>query len=259
MGVGAGERQELAESIRQKHRKSSQQQRIVLTVLITVGVLASAAFLLWQQLQPADGIAADIIAPQNATEDYGFALTPTTPDESDGATPVPVEVKLYEDFLCPSCKAFLEQSGDYLDEQLAAGTISMTYYPIAFLVTQSTDEYSQRASNAAVCVADQAGVFAYSEMHKLLMQNQPKQGGPGLTNEQLIEFAEQAGAVDITACVTDRKFEPWLEAALKEAKRLDVTATPTIRIGEVNIVRSDNGKESIPGPAELAIAIEAVR
>lgn len=257
MGVGAGARQELAEDIRRRHQKDTQRQRIVLAVLVTLGVLVSAGLLVWMQLQPGAEEATAVVAPNNATEDYGFLLTPTLASGTEELSTVPVEVELYEDFLCPSCKVFLEQSGEFLDEQLAEGNISVVYRPIVFLVTQSTDEYSQRATNAAVCVADQAGVVAYSAMHESLMLNQPEQGGPGLTDQELIDLGAAAGADDISDCVENRTFEPWLTEALKEAKRRDVSGTPTVRIEGVNVVRSDDGNVSIPGPAELEFAIEA--
>lgn len=259
MGVGPGHRQELADSIRQKHRRTAVRQRTVLTVLVTLCVLVGAGFLVWTQLQPEAEDDADVVAPQHATEDYGFALTPELVSGTETSTQTAVEVKLYEDFLCPSCSIFLEQSGDYLTEQLTAGNISITYHPIVFLVSQSTDEYSQRATNAAVCVADQAGVVAYSTMHELLMQQQPEQGGPGLTDQELIDLGVQAGASDISECVENRTFEPWLDQALAEAKHLDVSATPTVRIDGVNVVRSEDGQESIPGPEELQYAIEALQ
>ncbi|WP_192497082.1 DsbA family protein [Gulosibacter chungangensis] len=255
MGVGAGQRQELADSIRQKHRKDTQRQRMVLSIFVTIGVLMSAASLIWIQLRanPSD---ATVASPQNATEDYGFAITPDLVSDSVNADANPTEIKIYEDFLCPTCSVFHEESGDFLNEQLAAGNISLTYHPIAFLVNASTDEYSQRASNAAVCVADQAGVLAYASMHSLLMENQPAQGGEGLSDQELITFAEQAGAGDISECVANRTFGPWLEEALKEAKRVDVSATPTIRIDGVNVVKTIDGKESIPGPAELEYVLK---
>lgn len=255
MGVGAGQRQELADSIRQKHRKETQRQRMVLSIFVTIGVLMSAASLIWIQLR-ANPTDPEVLSPQNVTEDYGFALTPEMVSDKLSADATPTEIKVYEDFLCPTCKVFHDQSGEFLEEQLAAGNITLTYHPIAFLVNASTDEYSQRATNAAVCVADQAGVLAYSQMHALLMENQPAQGGEGLSDQQLIAFAEQAGAGDISECVANRTFDPWLEAALKEAKRVDVSGTPTIRIDGVNVVKSVDGKESIPGPAELEIVLK---
>ncbi len=41
--------------------------------------------------------------------------------------------------------------------------------------------------------------------------------------------------------------------------KADVTSTPTVRVGGLNVVRSDNGLESMPGPDEIQFAIEATQ
>ncbi|MGO1544515.1 MAG: DsbA family protein [Gulosibacter sp.] len=252
MGVGAGPRQELADKIRHRHRKDMQRQRMVLAIIVTIGVLLSAGALVWLQLRPSSG---ETVTPHNATADYGFTLTSEHITDAQGSVENPVEIKIYEDFLCALCKDFHEESGTFLYEQLSAGNVTLTFHPIAHLVAESTDEYSERASNAAVCVADRAGIVSYFQMHSLLMENQPAQNGAGLTDEQLIDFGAQAGAGDISECVHDRTFDPWLQEAIVEAKRMDVTGTPTVRVNGANVVREDDGKKSIPGPAELEFVL----
>lgn len=252
---GPQQRQRTADTIRQKHRRDTQRQRVVLALLITFVVLASAGLLIW--LQFPGGNSAEVDTPNNATDDYGFTLTEQLVRDTDATASAPVEIKLYEDVLCPSCKSFLDESGEFLQQQVADGTITLTYHPIVFLVQQSSNEYSQRATNAAVCVADQAGVVAYANMHDLLLQQQPDQGAAGLSDDELITLATEAGADDVRDCVENRTFEPWLDKALEEAMRLDVSATPTIHVDGVTVVRSQDGNESIPGPAELEVAIES--
>ena len=256
MSDGNAQRQALADKIRHDHQRKARRRRSVATVLIVLVVLVALALLGWRQLR-AGGEETDIAVPEHANDDYGFTLTPELAGSEAAGTPV--DVQIYEDFLCPSCKAFHEESGPFLAEQVANGTVSITYHPFTFLLEASTDEYAQRAANAAVCVADDAGVAAYATMHDLLLQNQPAEGGPGLTDDQLIAFATQAGAGDVTDCVADRTFTPWVERALEEGRAADVTTTPTVRISGMNVVRSDNGAESIPGPEELQFAIEAAQ
>lgn len=257
MSDGNAQRRALADKIRQNHQRKARRRRSVATVLIVLIVVVALALLGWRQLRASEedtGIA----VPENATDDYGFTLTPELAgSEAVGTTPV--DVQIFEDFLCPSCKAFHDESGPFLAEQVANGTVSITYHPFTFLLEASTDEYAQRAANAAVCVADDAGVAAYAAMHDLLLQNQPAEGGAGLSDDQLIAFATQAGAGDVTDCVADRTFTHWVERALEKGRAADVTTTPTVRIGGMNVVRSDNGTESIPGPEELQFAIEAAQ
>lgn len=268
-------RQALADKIRLQHVRSTRRQRLTITTLITLGVVGCIAFAFWLQ-KSQDTPNADVAAPKNANEAFGFTLSPPSTtendtgendtaenDDTDTAAEArqgePISVALYEDYLCSTCAVFHQESAPYLAEQLAAGTISISYHPFVFLLTQSTTEYAQRAANAAVCVADQAGVPAYATMHALLLENQPAQGGPGLSDEQLIDFAAQSGATEVSECVRERTFSPWLEQALQAGITADVSSTPTVRVNGLNVVRSSGGRESMPGPEELRFAIEALQ
>lgn len=259
MSEGVQQRQELADQIRNRHRRSSRKLRVVTLVSVSIGVVACVIALFWVQLRPT--VAATIVkTPSHATEDYGFLVTQSVlAGENASADPDPAlpVVQLFDDFLCESCRVFHEETGGFLTEEVASGKITLSLHPFSFLHTQSTDEYSQRATNAAVCAANEAGVGAYVAMHELLLQNQPAQRGAGLSDERLIELAVEAGAANATECIEDRTFTPWVEEATRAALDADVTETPTVRIGGLNIVRSDNGRFSMPGEAELKYAIEA--
>lgn len=252
-------RQALADKIRGDHKRSSTKLRTTLTVVTSLCLVVGVAGVAWTQFTPAADNETPVAAPQNATDEYGFELTQAllTGDKNAAASAHPVG--LYEDFLCDTCSIFHAETGDYLTEQVRAGTISLTYYPFSFLLKQSTDEYSQRATNAAVCVADEAGVVAYAHMHDLLLEHQPAQGGAGLTDDELIEFAAESGANDAADCITNRTFTPWVEEAAEAALRADVAETPTIRVNGVNVVKVSGDHTSMPGTAELQYAIEALK
>lgn len=248
------QRQAIADRIRLEHRQSTRRKRVMTSVFVVVGVLACAAALLWIPFQAASDDS--VVEPENATDTFGFTVTPELVS-GDTSNDSPIPVSLYEDFLCPSCSVFHNESGAFLSEQIASGTISLTYHPFTFLLENSTDEYTQRAANAAVCVGDDAGALAYAKMHDLLMQNQPEQGGAGLTDEQLVEYGVEAGAEDIADCVEDRTFTPWVEEALAAGQKAGITTTPTVQVAGKTVVRSTDGRESMPGPAEIEFAIEA--
>jgi len=118
-----------------------------------------------------------------------------------GDASAPVTLDIYEDYLCPGCKAFTERDHDELTAALNEGAITVRFHPIAILNGQTTPPgYSTRAANAALCAAD-AGIFpAY---HDRLFAQQPNEGGPGLTDGELIAFGTQLGAgPDFAECVT---------------------------------------------------------
>ena len=59
----------------------------------------------------------------------------------------PVEVDLWEDFQCPSCKAFEAQFGETLRDKVDSGDVTMTIHPLSFL--------DQNLGNIVVCAGRQ--------------------------------------------------------------------------------------------------------
>lgn len=235
-------------------RRSRAGLTIVIVLAAIALVAASAALLQRKESSQAE----DVATPRNATESYGFRLTPALATGTDVAEP-PVTVALYEDFLCPTCGQFEEQSGPFLREAVASGRIVIEYRPFTFLLSASTNEYAQRAANAAVCVADEAGVAAYATMHDLLYAEQPAEGGAGPEDDRLVELAREAGAPDAGDCIRDRTFDAWVEAALAEGRQAGVSSTPTVVVnGQVLTIVNDDGRPVAPSTADLEQALEAL-
>jgi protein-disulfide isomerase len=112
----------------------------------------------------------------------------------------PVVVDVYEDYLCPICERFEQRYGNQMATALNEHQITVRYHSIAILdrLTNPTG-YSTRAANAALCAVP-SGI--YSAYHKKLFDEQPAEGGAGLTNDQLIAFGTQLGApADFAQCV----------------------------------------------------------
>lgn len=259
--TAAANRQALADRIRREHQRGTRKNGVGAKVLVTVLVVVACAALLWFQYLSSQRPADEIAVPRHATDDYGFVLTSATSGGDDGAADAGqleglVPVVIYEDFLCPACGLLHEQAGELLSSQVAGGHISLEYRPFAFLVNASSDEYSQRAANAAACVADLAGVPAFVTMHGLLFEHQPAEGAAGLSDAELTAFAETAGAAGVGSCITERTFDPWVAQALQAAVAADVVSTPTIWVDGISIVKSTDGKQSMPGAEELQFAIE---
>jgi protein-disulfide isomerase len=147
-----------------------------------------------------------------------------------GSADAPVAVDLYEDFQCPNCKAFEDESGGTLAQLVADGTVRARYHGMAFLDTSANDQYSTRALNAAGAVLAAAGPDAFQTFHDLLFANQPAEGGAGLTDEQLIEFAGQAGATGtaVQEQIHDLVYGDWVKTLTDQASKDGVTGTPTV-------------------------------
>ncbi|TXL57702.1 DsbA family protein [Aeromicrobium terrae] len=248
-------RAELADAMMQKHQSTDARGRIIATIVIVlaaVAIISAGAYFKSQKDDDTSG--AD--APKHS-KDHGFVLTPAVATGDKKAKKPKVTIELYEDFLCPSCGIFEKRSQKFLDKQVKKGKITLVYKPVPFLVGASTNRYTERAHNAAACVADAAGIRAYRKFHHSLYKIQPKEGTAGPSDAKLIALAKRAGAPKVSKCVKDEKFEDWLAEGVNLAKEADVQHTPTIVVNDQILrVFGDNGNVVMPGNDELKRAIK---
>jgi protein-disulfide isomerase len=175
--------------------------------------------------------------------------TGAVPASADGAGVKvgtgPVRVDVYLDFICPACKAFEERAAGTLDQLVRSGKVTIVYHPLAYLDQQSTTGYSSRSAAASGCAAD-AGKFV--EYAGALYDRQPAEGGPGLTDDDLVELAKQAG-IDPSAfgtCVRDGRYAGWVDGVTEQAARGAITGTPTIKV---------NQRQVDPAPEAITAAV----
>lgn len=141
-------------------------------------------------------------------------------------------VDLYFDYQCPNCKNFEDQNGATIDQQLASGKIKLRYHGMAFLDNGTNNRYSTRALNAAAAVVNSGGTDAFQKFHDLLYANQPPETGSGLSDNQLISFAAQAGASSSTVQqqIKDLAYGDWVKKVTDQASKDGVTGTPTVKV-----------------------------
>jgi protein-disulfide isomerase len=156
---------------------------------------------------------------------------------SGSAASAPVVVNLYEDLQCPNCKAFEAESGSTLAALLAQGKVVLHYHPMAFLDSSANGNFSTRALNAAAVVLDAAGPGAFQKFHDLVYAHQTPEAGPGMTDAQLVAYANQAGATGdaVTQAIDSGKYTDWTTKETDQASKDGVTATPTVIIGGTTV------------------------
>jgi protein-disulfide isomerase len=174
-----------------------------------------------------------IVVQTNRTAPSAGAAAPANVDGtaiSVGSDDAPVTVDLYEDFQCPNCQAFEDESGSTIAQLVADGTVRARYHGMAFLDTSANDQYSTRALNAAAAVVAAAGPEAFQTFHDLLFANQPPEGGSGLIDDQLVQYAAQAGAEGsaVEKDIRNLTYGDWVKTATDEASKDGVTGTPTV-------------------------------
>lgn len=214
---------------------------------IGVAVVVVVAVLVAVLVQSARTDTGDAVAPANTaagTEGTGFARGPAD---------APVVVDVYEDYLCPACRTFEQSAGATLDQLVADGEVLVRYRPVAILDRLSADGYSTRAANAAAVVADAAGADAFSAFSELLFDRQPAEGGPGLSDDELVALAAQVGATgpDVEGGIRDLRFGSWVADATDRASRDGLPGTPWILV--------DGNPIETPSAEALAAAVRAAR
>jgi protein-disulfide isomerase len=200
-------------------------------------VLTAAAAVV---LVAAAGIGVAVQANRNKVQTPAASVAysgPVSPAGSDGIVigypDAKVTVDLYEDFMCPVCGLFETRSGGQVLSLAVQHKAKLAYHMLNFLDSSSKGtQYSSRAANAAACTAEQGLPFV--TFHQLLYAHQPQENSTGLTDQQLIDYAAQAGAnrATMTSCMQSKKYLPWTQQLTQQAFTTDgVQGTPTVRVG----------------------------
>lgn len=217
---------------------------IVSAVIAVIVLAVGAGVIIRTAKHDQDAKVAAASAPPGNLTDGGFLL---------GKPEAKVTVEVYEDFQCPACAKFESLDGEQLATWAEDGKLKVIYRPIAFLDEQSTTKYSTRALNAVAAVIN-AKPEAFLKYHTLLFKNQPPEGGDGLTDAQLLDYAVQAG-VDRTAIesdVTSLKYDGWIKTVTSAFFEKKYTSTPTILINGTKLsdYAPDKLKEAVDAAAK---------
>ena len=140
----------------------------------------------------------------------------------------PAPVVVYLDFMCPACNGFEQNYGPGLDKLRSEGKVTVEYRPLPFLDRFSSGtNYSSRSAAAAACVVDKSPE-KYKAYVDSLFANQPAENSKGLDNATLEKYATEAGAADISSCVAEKTFRPYVAYGGALAASAGVNATPTV-------------------------------
>jgi protein-disulfide isomerase len=214
---------ERAAAIRKEQERKERRRRTLVVSGVVVVVLAVILAIGYAVQSSRDTSGTSATAPSGAV---GGLAVPS------GAGSAPVKVEVYEDFMCPFCGDFESASRTMLTEQVDAGNVQVRYHVLNFLDGQSTSDYSTRSANALAVVLDASGPEVAKKFHDLLFEQQPEEGSAGLSDEELLDLAVQAGAdrAAVQGGVKDRSFEQWVENVTEQASKDGVNSTPTVRV-----------------------------
>lgn len=190
--------------------------------LIGAGVVAIAVVAVLVAIMGRGGGGSPVEGPRGLAADAGYVYTP---EQKPAEEPKHTVVK-YVDLQCPGC-AELERKTSYELNRLAdEGKIKVEYRVVSFLDKASTNKYSSRAANAVASVYEQDPAKA-ADMVSLLLASQPKEGGPGHTNDVLNYYAKSLGVENTKASIDSGKWNDWVAYVTATA---DLKHTPTVLV-----------------------------
>ncbi|GAA3727242.1 protein-disulfide isomerase [Spinactinospora alkalitolerans] len=191
--MGKAARREARERLRQERIR--QQQRAKRNrLLAAIGAAAAVIALVvgggylvmnWEG-EPAAAFDGDLAA-QTLQQDGSVVMA------QEGASAPVVEV--YVDFQCPACQKFEEANADTLKQLAAEGEAIVHLRPVS-IFAQKQDPVSTnslRAGAAARAAADHGRFVEYNDK---LFANQPVEGRPGFSPEDLKKWGEEVGITD---------------------------------------------------------------
>jgi protein-disulfide isomerase len=238
----------LRETLKKKEATKKRWIKILSVLLPVLIIIVVAIVVVSGNKRTADATA--IVQPANATE-HGVivgkneavvkadAVTATASESSapsasatasSDAASDPAEIVIYQDYICPACKAFENKFSPELKSLRDSGKATVEYRFVTFLDNMSSGtNYSSRAANTAACVINQNPDKFYA-FNTALYEQQPAEGSTGLPNQKLIEIAQSVGVTGIDDCVKNGTYRGWAADANKTALAIPLTGTPTILI-----------------------------
>lgn len=234
-----------ARELRELNAKKEKRSKIVLQLsvaLVALGIVGGVGAVI--AIESANRAEAPVVgeSPENLTELGGIklgvglqAFTDTNTPVLAGETDTP-EIVVYVDYQCPICQAFDVPNSAQMRSWIDTGAATVEIRPLSFLDRASLNEYSSRAANSAMCVAN-FEPDAFWDYHENLMLSQPMEGIEGLNDNELYDLAAQSGAgtEEIKGCIQAKSFGDYVAQYTQTVLNaphggVSVTGTPTILV-----------------------------
>lgn len=219
---------------REKMQRQQQRQRLITLGLIALGAAIVVFAVVWPQIRPAGEI---------------ITITPVAMPNADGLSlgdpNAPATIDVFEDFQCPACQRFTENTEPLVIQDLVeSGKARYVFHNYPFLDGNSvgSNGESDQAANASMCANEQDKFW---DMHAIIYANWNGENQGAFSNRRLQAMAESIG-LDMDAfnsCFNAKKYESEIQADFDLGNQMGVRGTPTVfvngtRIGQANQVAS---------------------
>lgn len=228
---------------REKMQRQQQRQRLITIGLIVLGAALVVLAVIWPQLRPVGEI---------------VTVTPAALPDADGLSlgdpNAPATIDVFEDFQCPACQRFTQNTEPLIIQNLVAtGRARYVFHNYPFLDDGSVNKESDQAANAAMCANEQEKFW---EMHSILYANMGAENMGGFSDRRLQAMGESLG-LDMDAfnsCLDANKYEAEIQADIDLAQQWGVSGTPTVFVNGQRVGPAGQ----VPSYEEIENAVNAI-
>ena len=146
-------------------------------------------------------------------------------------------VQIWEDYMCPACGQFEATQGEAIADAVQNGELQVEYHLLNFMDGNSASgEYSTRSIAATQCVAANEDLDTFFSIKSALFANQPGEGRPDVSADEMAEIAASAGGTDSVDCIANVERTDGMDKAEQTADNSmtsirevrDGVSTPTV-------------------------------
>jgi protein-disulfide isomerase len=232
------------QQIREKRQRERTRGRLISIGLIAIGAVILAGLFIYPNLKPVEFV----------------AITPRAYSQTDmnrmGDPNAPVKLDVWEDFQCPACLGYSEDSEPLLIQNyVATGKVYYVFHHYPFIDDGATGKESDQAANASMCAAEQGHFWNYKA---LLFANWDGENMGSFTDRRLTAFADSLGLDmgQFRGCFNANTYKAQIEQDYDDGVALGVMSTPSIFVDGV-LVEYPGDPRYVPAYEHIAAAIEA--
>jgi protein-disulfide isomerase len=230
---------------RERMQRQQRRQRLILIGLISLGAALVVLAVVLPQLRPVGEI---------------VTVTPAALPNADGLSlgdPNAVAIiDVFEDFQCPACQRFTENTEPLIIQNLvASGQARYVFHHYPFLDGNGAGNggESDQAANASMCANEQDKFW---EMHSILYANWNGENQGAFSDRRIQAMAESIG-LDMEAfnsCFTANEYEAEIQADFELGQQMGVSGTPTVFVNGQRVGQP----RQVPSYQEIADTVNSI-
>jgi protein-disulfide isomerase len=212
-----------ARELREKRAKGDKRKRaitttgVVLAIVLAVAGVSFAIFTFTTSSSQTGENSKKV--PANVSDLGGVAIGKKLLPASDSEIKKSTRIVIYQDYQCPICKLFEDPNAAQIKTWVQSGQATVEYHPISFLDGHSLNNYSSRAANASLCVAN-SQPQKYFDVNTALYATQPEENTAGPTDSAIKDTLKSAGVLidaEMNECIDQKRYSKFLENRTSEA------------------------------------------